>query len=267
MDNEYVLPDHPLDALVIDGAFRRVAVLSDVHGNLPALEACLADVAAENVDAVLFLGDLTWGPQPREVMARAQEIAVPTWFVRGNAERAVVQFAAGSRQTERPTDDWMVAAHGPDGVAELDSFAPALRVTVGAVGGMRLCHGSPRSDMELFTPATPPARVALATVGVDELTIGHGHTHLQYWRTVGERTLFGPGSVGLPYGTGDRPGARWALVGDDIQLRVSPYDIEQSIRIARSVHYPGLPSYEKYLRTPLSLDDLVADEKTREWAD
>ena len=267
MDNEYVLPDHPLDALAIDGTFGAVAVLSDVHGNLPAFEACLVDVAREDVDAVLFLGDLTWGPQPREVLARAREIRVPTWFVRGNAERAVLQFAAGTRETERPTDDWMVAAHGPGGVAELESFPLALRITVGAVGGIRLCHGSPRSDMELFTPETPASRVALATVGVDELTVGHGHTHLQYQRSVEERTLFGPGSVGLPYGTDGRPGARWALVGDAIQLRVSPYDIEESIEIARSVDYPGLPNYEKYLRTPLSLDDLVADEKTRDWAD
>jgi diadenosine tetraphosphatase ApaH/serine/threonine PP2A family protein phosphatase len=191
----------------------------------------------------------------------------PAWFLRGNAERAVIDFAAGTRKYDYPNDEWMVAAHGPDGVAALGEFAHTLRLTTDGIGDIRLCHGSPRSDIEALTPATPDQRLELATVGVGESIVGHGHTHYQYQRQVRERTFFGPGSVGIPYGTEGRPGARWALVTDRIDLRVTPYDVEESIEIARAVDYPGLPNYEKYLRTPLTRDELIEDAEAREFAD
>jgi putative phosphoesterase len=259
--------DGPLEAVAVPDGFERIAVLSDVHGNMPALEACLAEVATADVEAVLFLGDLTWGPQPRETLARVASLGVPSWCVRGNGERAVIQMASGTRPAERPIDRWVVDAHGPDGVAELSTFAQALTVTIGPVGGIRLCHGSPRSDVELLTPATSDSQLKDVTEGVPERTLAHGHTHLQYQRTIGEWIVFGPGSVGIPYGTEGRPGARWALVGDGIQLRVSEYDIEESINTARSVGYPGLANYEKYLRTPLTLDELVEMAELTPFAD
>ena len=267
MDPSFVEPDRPLPVFEIEGSFRRVAVLSDVHGNVPAFTACLADVARENVDAIVFLGDLTWGPQPSETLALARSLDWPAWFVRGNSERAVIEFADGTRVGDYPNDEWMVAAHGPDGVAAVSGFARALCLSVDGFGDIRLCHGSPRSDIELLTPSTPAERIERATVGVAETIVGHGHTHVQYQRLVGKRTVFGPGSVGIPYGTEGQPGARWVLLTTGIDLRVSPYDIEESIAIARSIEYPGLSKYEKYLRTPPSLDDIVLDAERLEFSD
>jgi putative phosphoesterase len=267
MDNDFVPPTAPLDPQVIPGSFQRIAVLSDVHGNLPAFEAALADVSKFDVQAVLFLGDFTWGPQPLEVISRARSISVPTWFVRGNAERAVIEFAAGTRETENARDDWMVAAHGEQGLAEILTFAPALQITVDGLGGLRLAHGSPRSDVELLTPGSSPERVEAALVGVDDPVVGHGHTHIQYQRRLGERTVFGPGSVGIPYDTKGKTGARWALVTDAIELRVAPFDIEDSIDVARAVGYAGLANYEKYLRTPITVEELDHDAETLGFSD
>lgn len=267
MDNDFVPPTHPLEPFVIEGSFDRVAVLSDVHGNVPAFRAALADIAAFDVQAILSCGDFTWGPQPLEVLSMARALSIPIWFVRGNAERAVIEFAAGTRATERPTDDWMVAAHGSEGLSEITTFAPALQLTVAGLGGIRLCHGSPRSDIELLTPGSSQDRVDRAMVGVGEHVVGHGHTHVQYQRRLGERTIFGPGSVGLPYGTNGVPGARWALVTDSIELRNAPFDIEESIDIARSIGYAGIVNWEKYLRNPVTLESLEHDAETLGFSD
>jgi predicted phosphodiesterase len=257
----------PLPVDVIAGVLRRVAVLSDVHGNLPAFQACLADVEREGVDAVFFLGDLTWGPQPAEALALAASIVVPHWFVRGNSERAVVEFASGKRKPMGVNESWIVEAHGPGGVKEVTPFSQSLEITTTGIGRIRLCHGSPRSDIELLTPQTPADRIAIATAGVAAHTIAHGHTHLQYQRTVNDRSIFGPGSVGIPYGTNGRPGARWALLTDHIDLRVSPYDIEEAIESAKLAGYPGIVNYEKYLRTPPSTAEIVEEAESRQFAD
>lgn len=267
MDTDFVAPTKPLEPLEVDGTFDRVAVISDVHGNVPALSAALADIEQFDVQAIFSCGDFTWGPQPIEVLELIHDFGVRTWFVRGNAERAVIEFASGSRATERPTDDWMVAAHGSDGLAEISTFASALQVSVAGIGGIRLCHGSPRSDVELLTPGSSERRVEQAMIGLTEHTIGHGHTHLQYQRRLGKRTIFGPGSVGLPYGTDGVPGARWALVTDSIELRVAPFDIEESIEVARAVDYAGIVNWEKYLRTPVTLGALEEDAEKLGFSD
>lgn len=259
--------DGPLPVRIVPGEHVRIAVLSDVHGNVPAFTAALAEIAVAGVEGVAILGDLTWGPQPLEILAMVDALDVPAWCNRGNAERAVIDMASGERPTEHPVDQWMIDAHGPEGVAALTAFAHSTSVDVGAVGPIRFCHGSPRSDIELLTPATSATQIAEVTSGVPERTFAHGHTHLQYQRVVGEHTVFGPGSVGIPYGTEGRPGARWALVSDAIELRVSEYDIEESIRIARSVGYPGLVNYEKYLRNPPTRDELIEDARIHPFSD
>jgi predicted phosphodiesterase len=246
--------------------FGRVALLSDVHGNLPALEACLVEVRKAGVDAIFFLGDLTWGPQPREVLELAASLSLPTWFVAGNAERAIVELARGDRQSVGATGDWLVQKHGEDGVAKIAEFAPSLSVLADSIGPIRLCHGSPRSDLELLTPSTPPKRIREATRGLSSRAFAHGHTHLQYQREVDNRLVIAPGSVGIPYGA-NAPGARWALIGETISLRSAPYDVELAVDAATRCDYPGLDRYATDLRNPPTVDEIVADAELREFAD
>jgi putative phosphoesterase len=256
----------PLGTVELPDEFERVAILSDVHGNLPALQACLEDVRRANVDAIFFLGDLTWGPQPREVLDRTRLIEEQTAFVAGNADRAVVELAAGVSPFDTPIGRWILDAHGEDGVAQVSAFAPTITITTSRLGRIRLCHGSPRSDIELLTPGTPADRIRDAVSGMGLAGFAHGHTHLQYWREVEGLTVIGPGSVGLPYDA-DTPGARWALLHEGVELRVSAYEIEDSIAAAHSAEFPGAAFYEETLRTPPTLEEIVNDAEKREFSE
>lgn len=259
-------PSNLLTTVDVPSTYGRVALLSDVHGNLPALEACLADVFAAGVEAVFFLGDLTWGPQPLDVLDRVSEIDIPTGFVAGNAERAAVELARGQRESIGDLGTWIVDAHGTHGIERIAEFAPTLTISTSGMGAFRLCHGSPRADTELLTPATPVERVREATHGMVAAGFAHGHTHLQYKRTVDDLQVIAPGSVGIPYAT-NGPGARWALISDKVSLHTSPYDIEQAVDAARKVGYPRIDTYERFLRTPPTLDEITSDAEEREFSD
>ena len=244
----------------------RVALIADVHGNAPALTAVLDEARADGVDALVFLGCLTWGPEPTRVIELAQSTGRPTYFLRGNGERAVLELAAGTRDAASPTDSWMVNAHGPAGVQFLAALPTGLIGQVAGIGRIRLCHGSPRSDIELLTPGTPPERIAAACADVTESTIAHGHTHLQYTRLAGQRRVIGVGSVGLPYG-GDEPGARWTVVGPTIEPRRTAYDIDEAIAAADAVNYPGLERYTGTLRQPPTLQMIIDDAESKGYSD
>jgi len=117
-------------------------VLSDVHGNAVALEAVLAELEREDADLVVFGGDLTWGPLPGETLALLRGLALPALYVRGNAERALLEPSDEPTERER----WLAAAHSDEALAWLQGFASSLTVDVDGLGPVRFCHGSPRSD-------------------------------------------------------------------------------------------------------------------------
>jgi predicted phosphodiesterase len=256
----------PLPSMTVGQSFARVAVLSDVHGNLPALVAVLREVSQSDVEALFFLGDHTWGPQPAEVLAQAMTVPLPTFFVRGNAERALIEYEAGHREPENDIDRWMIANHDSDVMQTLAAFPYAINVSVGALGAIKMCHGSPRSDIELLTPRTSINRLHAAVGGISESTVAHGHTHLQYERRIKGLVIAAPGSVGLPYGV-TQPGARWAILGNEVELRTTRYDFAASISAARNLSYPGIARYEMQLRNPPSIREIEKDAERRLFAD
>jgi len=210
----------------------RVAALADVHGNAVALEAVLAEVREAGVDIVVFCGDLTWGPLPNETLALVRSLDLPARFVRGNADRSV-----GVLDSERGT--WMASQHDEDATAFVNGFAGHVVVDVEGLGPTRFVHGSPRSDEECVTPRTPPERVREFIVGVPERVVVTSHVHDSYERFVDGVRLVGPGSVGRPY-EGER-GARWALLGPDVELRRTDYDPEHAAELFRA---SGIPEVE-----------------------
>ena len=241
-----------------DGAVRarRLAVLSDVHGNAVALEAVLAEVAAEGVDLVVFGGDLSWGPLPRETLALVRPLERAR-FVRGNAERALLEAraapsAAGLTERER----WMVVAHAPDDVAFVETFAPGHIVEVEGLGAVRVCHGSPRSDEECVTPITPAARMRALSAGIAERVLVTAHIHVQFDREVAGLRSLNAGSVGLPYEGAH--GAFWALLGPDVELRRTPYDLERALAAYRATDDPLREQMVEMLRTPATRDEMIA---------
>ncbi len=143
----------------------RIAALYDVHGNRPALEAVLAELEGEQIDEIVFGGDLTWGPQPHETLELVWSVSNAR-FVRGNADRE--------------PDEWERSHLSPEEVAFLQGQPPTVEVD-----GVLYCHATPRSDEEVVTPATPDERLAEILARVEQRVVVAGHTHMQQDRRVG----------------------------------------------------------------------------------
>jgi putative phosphoesterase len=235
---------------------RRVALLADVHGNAPALAAVLRDVESQQVDLLVHAGDLTWGPLVEETLALIRAYDGPAAFVRGNADRAVIELADGKRKDATDRDRWMVKRHDDEAVALLGSFPENVVVEVAGLGVVRVCHGSPRSDTECVTVATPAGRVREFMAAVDETIVATAHTHVQFDRRVGDIRSLNPGSVGLPYE--GKPGAFWALLGPDVELRRTDYDLSETIEAYRRTDDPRLEQIVEMLEHPPTPEELIA---------
>jgi len=227
-------------------------VLSDVHGNAVALEAVLVELERADADLVVFGGDLTWGPLPRETLALLEGLALPALHVRGNAERALLEPTAEPTERER----WLAEAHSQDALAWLATFAESVSVDVDGLGPVRFCHGSPRSDEELVTPETPPDRMRDLSAGIEERTLVTAHTHLQFDRRVGDLRSVNPGSVGMPYA--ERPGAYWALLGPDVELRRTEYPVEDAVARYRVSGDPLTEQMVEILEQPPTPAEVIA---------
>ena len=118
------------------------------------------------------------------------------------------------------------------------------------LGGIFFCHATPRSDIEIVTPATPDEGLLEMLAGVEETLVVAGHTHMQQDRHVGDRRFVNPGSVGRPYE--DAPGAYWAIVGEEIELRRTEYDLEAAAAAVRASGHPLAAELaeENVLRVP-----------------
>jgi len=173
---------------------RRVAVISDVHGNLPALEAVLVEIEGLDVDLVVFAGDVGFGPMPAECLERLRALE-DIQLVRGNADRA-------------------------EGL--LDEGKPSVTLEVDGLGRVLVCHATPRSDEETVTYLTPEEEVAATLAGVEAEVVVCGHTHTQYDRHVGRIRMVCAGSVGMPYER--EPGAYWLVLGPGVEHRRTEYD-------------------------------------------
>ena len=200
----------------------RVLALYDIHGNVDALDAVLADPRAADPDAVLVGGDVVPGPFAGETLDRLEGLTVPVHWVRGNGEREVAA-AVGA------------PAPAPDDLAAVTSARTAADLGRGRarrLGGLPLaveldgvlyCHASPRRDDEMLTRLSTPERWADALAGAGARLVVAGHTHQQDDRRVGDVRFVNAGSVGLPY-EGDGA-ARWLWVADGApDLRRTEYD-------------------------------------------
>ncbi|WP_285665066.1 metallophosphoesterase family protein [Actinorhabdospora filicis] len=250
------------------GPHRTIAVLSDVHANVPALTAVLAEPEVAAADRIVFLGDLTWGPEPHETIAMVRALGERATCVRGNADRAVLDYARTDRVPERPRDTWMPARHT---AADLD-FVAAFHFTVVAeidgLGAVRFCHGSPRSDTEAITPATAEERFVTLMAGVPEAILVSGHTHLQFDRAVGtDWRSVNPGSVGLPFHDGEPGVAMWALLGPGVHLRRTAYDAAEAVERAYAAADPSADRMKELLLTPPTVAEIVAHAEARVFSD
>ena len=242
----------------------RVAALADVHGNAPALETVLAEVAEEAPDLVVFCGDLTWGSLPQETLALVYALEIPARFVSGNADRRLLELRAGEVEDPSPRERWMLEQHRDQDLDNLATFEPTVSVEVDGLGATCFSHGSPRSDEECVTERTPPERVREFMAGVEADVVVTAHVHLQYDRVVDSVRLLSPGSVGLP--NGDGGGAYWALLGPDVELRRTEYDVEAAMELMRATDDPIVETIVALMLEPPSRDEVLDDVETRVFA-
>jgi putative phosphoesterase len=208
----------------------RIAALSDIHGNLPALEAVLVDVEREDVDAIVAAGDCVSGPWPAEVFDRLE--AVGARIVRGNADRLT-----GVREADSHHAAWIEARLGAHRLASVADWPLTLELDVDGLGAVLVCHATPVSDEPIYTSLTPDEELVAVLGPVDADVLVCGHTHMQYDRELSSGLrVVNPGSVGLPYE--GRRGAFWALLGPDVEFRHTEYDVERTIRAIRELGAP-----------------------------
>jgi predicted phosphodiesterase len=231
----------------------RVAALYDVHGNLPALEAVLADVGRLGVDAVVAGGDAVLGPFPVETLAALREAGA--LFLRGNCERELREV--GDEQGLWPERTrWARDRLGGAEVEALAGLPTTIALDVGGLGPVLFCHGSPRRDDEILTAVSSERRVAAAVAGITEPTVVGGHTHVRYDRRAAGKRLVNAGSVGLPYE--GRPGAFWAVLGPGVELRETTYDVEAAAAAVRATGFPDADELVATLAEPPSPDEATS---------
>jgi predicted phosphodiesterase len=229
----------------------RIAALYDIHGNLPALAAVLEDVSQADVDQVVIGGDVVPGPMPREALRRLLELDVPTHFIHGNGELAILAQMAGARgewvtywgttSGARPPESiieiyrWTAAQLQPEFEPVLARWPKTLQLEIGGLGQVLFCHSTPRSETEVFTRLTSEDRLLPLFEPLQVVVVVCGHTHMQFDRMIGRTRVVNAGSVGMPFG---EPGAYWLLVGPDIQLRHTSYDLAKAAEHIRASSYP-----------------------------
>lgn len=218
----------------------RVAALYDIHGNLPALDAVLADVARVGVDRIVVGGDVVPGPLPRECVDRLLALDVPVDFIHGNGDREILALLRGQAMTSVPPAfrdvmQWTAETLGPGYEAILGGWPSTFRLTIDPLGRVLFCHATPRNDTEIFTRQTPEAALlpVFADAGADIVVCGH--THMQMDRTVGGVRVVNAGSVGMPFGLA---GAYWLLLGPAVELRHTMYDLDAAADRIRRSPYP-----------------------------
>jgi predicted phosphodiesterase len=207
----------------------RVAALYDVHGNLPALEAVLAEVERDGPDAIVFGGDIIAGPMPRQTLERVRSLG-QAHLIRGNADRIALEFRSGLRREGRGLGDWVGEQLTDEEAEFLGSLPLTVTLDVDGLGPTCFCHATPRDDEEVFTERDPDDVVADMLAGTEETTVVCGHTHMQADRRVGRWRVVNTGSVGFVH---DSLAAHWALLGPDVELRRTEYDREDAARLLR----------------------------------
>jgi putative phosphoesterase len=172
-----------------------VATLYDIHGNLRALDAVLAEIPGEAT--IVVGGDIcTGGEKPGETLERLRALGDRVVWVRGNADREPVPQLSREQ------------------LAFLRALPPSARLD-----DVLYVHASPRNDEDIFTERTPEERIVFLFADVDADVVVCGHTHMQFDRVVAGRRVINSGSVGMPYE--EEPGAYWTL---DLVHRRTPYE-------------------------------------------
>jgi putative phosphoesterase len=225
----------------------RVAALYDVHGNVPALEAVLAEVERVGVDQIVYGGDIASGPLPRETVeiVRSGDAA----FVRGNADR--LDSPAGNPK-------WDEARLWVEDQLDEEQIEWLASLPFSAVIDEALyVHATPQDDETVITELTSDERLAKLLAGVEQPLVVAGHTHMQLDRRAGSTRFVNAGSVGMPYE--GKQGAFWVLLdGEDVDFRHTPYAVDAAVAVIQASGCPGADQIAGLLLDPEDPDEVSA---------
>jgi putative phosphoesterase len=223
----------------------RVAIFSDIHGNIRALDACLADLREQGgADEIVGAGDFCMdGPRPREVLERLEEIGARC--VRGNTDRYIGDLAeSDDGEADHAPIAWQREALGETLVRRLFEFPFSLTVGEGE-DALLVVHANPARDDEHVWPHASDDQLERVLRGVRERTIAFGHLHLPYVRVWRDKTLVDVASCGLPK-DGD-PRASYAILtqragGWQVKHRRVPFDVD---KVVRDIEKSGMPEQKR----------------------
>jgi putative phosphoesterase len=231
----------------------RIALLADIHGNLPGLDAVLEEVERESVDQIICLGDVAVGPQPTETLERIRALGCPVlmgnwdaWFLDGfpslpdDLGRKLIEIGS-----------WWAGQLGPEERGYMRTFQHVLELDLGQETTLAAFHGSPRSYEEGIYATTPDEEVEEMLAGVGAPLLVCGHTHFQLFRRLGESLVVNPGSVGLAFRRDGgimriAPWAEYGLITVDsdrlaVELRRTMFDVDA---LAATMLASGMPHAE-----------------------
>jgi len=243
----------------------KIAIISDTHGNLVALEAALHDIESEQVDQIVCLGDVaTTGPQPHETIERLRLVGCP--IVMGNSDEwalnpGPLDMNGDASEEEKgkmmELEVWSAKQLSREDHDYIKTFKPTIELSLDDKEKLFCFHGSPKSNKDLLHATTPDGELERVTSGTTALILAGGHTHTQMIRRFRGMLIINPGSIGLPFEhLSEREAfnplrAEYAIVrysGREklgIELRRVPFDKET---LTRTVLNSGMPNSEWYLR-------------------
>ncbi|NNE43122.1 MAG: metallophosphoesterase family protein [Gemmatimonadetes bacterium] len=235
----------------------RIAILNDIHGNLPALEAVLEEMGADPPDHVVVGGDLAPGPMCGACLDALRALPMPVHFIVGNGDADVLSAHRGEmpERVPEPFRDvvaWVAGDLTDAQRTEMAAWPLTHRMDVPNLGSVLFCHATPRGDNEIFTELTPEERLLPVFEPLEAALVVVGHTHMQFARPVGYTWVVNAGSVGMPFGP---PGAYWAMIEKgEVDLRRTKYDLDAADERIRATDYPS----EFEVKSPPSDADMLS---------
>lgn len=212
----------------------RLAVLADIHGNLPALEAVLEDARQYGVAGFIVAGDLTGGPQPLETLHLLRSLGTGTWIIQGNSDINLLRYATNNVPESWHTSlqyallRWGHQHVDEEALAFIRALPEQAVVSIKETDLIRIVHGSPRDPYEGINPNADPDLLDRALAETDEPVLVCGHDHIPWQRKRDRRLALNPGAVCGPLNGDTRAQYAWLTwqdAGWQVKHRAVPYDL------------------------------------------